>query len=155
MNAETRGRIARTWKDGIPILWTYVPEMPGQVTCRATPWLTVIRWEYDGSHNNGMPHAEENQLMLMLDAALAKIERPEFCVEAYRRIGAGIREFVYYVADRDKFLDEFNGCVAGEPRYPIEIKFYKDETWSDFQDLIDDLGSASGGASAAASVSPD
>ena len=77
--------------------------------------------------------------MLMLEAALLKIERPEICVEAYRRIGAGIREYVYYIVDRDRFLEEFNDYVAGDPRYPIEIKFYKDETWSDLQDLINDL----------------
>ena len=50
-----------------------------------------------------MPTTEENQHMLMLDVALGKMERPEFCVEGYRRIGAGLREFVFYIADRDEF----------------------------------------------------
>lgn len=139
MLSKMRGRIVRTFKDGIPILWTYVPEMPEQSSRCAIPWLTVMRWEYDGSENNGMPQTEENQRMLGLEAALRKIERPDFCVEAYRRIGAGIREFVYYIADRESFLEEFNDCVAGDSRYPIEIKFYKDESWSDLQGLIDDF----------------
>jgi len=103
------------------------------------PWLTVVRWEYDGSSNKGMPGSEENEHMLLLEAILGKIERPEFCYEAYRRIGAGVREFVYYVANRDQFLEEFNGYAAEEPRYPISITFYKDEAWSELQDLIDDL----------------
>lgn len=139
VNSETRGRIVETRKNGLRILWTYVSEMPEESSRRALPWLTVVRWEYDGSENNGMPQAAENQRMLMLEAALLKIERPEICVEAYRRIGAGIREYVYYIVDRDRFLEEFNDYVAGDPRYPIEIKFYKDETWSDLQDLINDL----------------
>jgi hypothetical protein len=139
VNSETRGRIVKTCNDRLPILWTYVPEMPGESSRRAMPWLTVVRWEYDGSENNGMPQTEENQRMLMLEAALLKIERPEFCVEAYRRIGAGIRQFVYYTVDIEKFLEEFNDYVAGDPCFPIEIKFYKDETWSDLQDLIDDF----------------
>ena len=139
MNSETRGRIVKTCKDGLPILWTYVPEMPEESSRRALPWLTVVRWEYDGSENNGMPHADENQRMLMLEAALLKIERPEMCVEAYRRIGAGLREFVYYIGDRERFIEEFNDHVAEDPRYPIEIKFYKDETWSELRDLINDL----------------
>ena len=125
VNSETRGRIVETYKDGSPILWTYVPEMPEETSRRALPWLTVVRWEYDGSENNGMPDTDENQRMLMLEAALLKIERPEICVEAYRRIGAGLREFVYYIVDRELFLEEFNEHVAGEPRYPIEIKFYQ------------------------------
>ena len=75
----------------------------------------------------------------MLEAALLKIERPEMCVEAYRRIGAGLREFVYYIGERERFIEEFNDRVAEDPRYPIEIKFYKDETWSELRDLINDL----------------
>jgi hypothetical protein len=137
--SEVSGRIVRTWKDEHRILWTYVPELPARDARRALPWLTVLRWEYDGSGCEGMPTAEENQHMLMLDAALQKVERPEFCVEAYRRIGAGLREFVFYIADRDKFLQEFNNCVGQDRRYPITIKFYKDEEWSELRDLIDDF----------------
>jgi hypothetical protein len=137
--SETRGRIAQTSKDGLRILWTYVPEIPPQDARRAMPWLTVIRWEYDGSGNEGMPSGEETEHMRMLEAILEKMEHPGFCHEGYRRIGAGIREFVYYVADRDKFLQEFNRCAAMDPRYPITIKFYQDDAWADLQDLIDDL----------------
>lgn len=138
-NQEVQGRIVKTSKDGLPILWTYVPEMPRESVRCVLPWLTVVRWEYDGSENKGMPRPDENRRMLMLESALLKIERPGFCVEAYRRIGAGIREFVYYIGDRERFLEEFNDFVSGDPRYPIEITFYRDETWSELQDLINDL----------------
>lgn len=138
-HTEVKGRIVRSWKGNQRILWTYVPEMPAQDIRRAMPWLTVLGWEYDGSEREGMPTAEENQHMLMLDAALSKIGRSEFCVEGYRRIGAGLREFVLYIADCDAFLREFNVCVALDPRYPITIKFYRDEEWSELRDLIDDF----------------
>jgi hypothetical protein len=105
----------------------------------AMPWLTVFRWEYNGSDSEGMPTTEENQHMLMLDVALGKIERHEFCVEGYRRIGAGLREFVFYIADREEFLEEFNRCVAHDRRYPIKVTFYKDEEWTELRDLIDDF----------------
>ena len=141
--SEATGRIVQTWKGEHRILWTYVPELPAQDARRAMPWLAVLRWEYEGSSCEGMPTAEENQHMLMLDAALQKVERPEFCVEGYRRIGAGLREFVFYIADRDKFLEELNKCGAQDRRYPIAIKFYKDEEWSELRDLIDDFRSAS------------
>ena len=88
-----------------------------------------------------MPGTEENQHILMLEAALAKLERIGFCREVYRRIGAGLREFVFYISDRDQFIDAFNRCVAGDPRYPISINFYLDQAWSELQDLIDDFKS--------------
>jgi hypothetical protein len=144
INSESLVRVVETRKDGLPIIWTYVPYIPVEATRHATPWLTVVRWEYDGFPDNGMPRTDENQLMLVLEVALGCIERPEFCVEVYRRVGAGLREFVYYIANRDRFLEEFNAHVAGKPRFPIEIKFYKDETWSELRDLIDDFSAISG-----------
>jgi len=80
--------------------------------------------------------------MLHLEAALGELERQDVCIEAYRRVGCGLREFVFYVADQESFLTAFNGHVSDHPRYPIEIKFYKDETWSELQELINDLGDA-------------
>jgi hypothetical protein len=139
---EKSGRIVQTTKDGLPILWTYIPEIPPADERSAMPWLTVVQWKYDGSGNRGMPGDEENRHMLRLEAILEKIERPEFCCDAYRRIGAGVREFVYYVADRDKFLQKFNECAADDPRYPVSITFYQDEAWSDLQDLIEDFRTA-------------
>jgi hypothetical protein len=136
---EKSGRVVQTWKDGLRIVWTYDSEIPAEGARSIMPWLTVVEWEYDGSSNKGMPGNEENQHMLILDATLGKLERPEFCYEAYRRIGAGLREFVYYVADCNEFLQEFNAYAAEDSRYPITIKFYRDEAWSDLQDLIDDF----------------
>lgn len=140
--SETLGRIVQTWKDGLRILWTYVPEMPARDARSAMPWLTIVRWEYDGSGNEGMPSVDETRHMLMLEATLGKIEHPAFCLEGYRRIGAGVREFVYYISDRDRFLQEFNSCAAKDSRYPITIKFYEDEAWSELQNLIDDFKTA-------------
>jgi hypothetical protein len=136
---DSTGLIVQTWKDQLRILWTYVPLMPAEHVRLASPWLTVLSWVYDGTADKGMPCPADNQLMTNLDLVLGKMEDQEVCFEAYRRIGAGLREFVFYSADRDRFLELFNGLVAGHPRYPIEIKFFKDETWSELQDLIDDL----------------
>lgn len=55
-------------------------------------------------------------------------------------------KFVYYIADRHRYLAEFNNWVVGVPRYPIKIKFYLDESWRGLQELIDDFN-ATGGAS--------
>ena len=140
--SKTSGRVVRTLKDGLPILWTYVPEMPSEDDRISSPWLAVVSWAYDGSGNNGMPNSEDNEAMQRLEGALGLIERPEFCFEAYRRVGNGLREFALYIADRDQFLAELNEHLADHPGYPLEIKFCEDESWSDFQCLIEDLASA-------------
>ena len=40
---------------------------------------------------------------------------------------------MYYVADRDLFMTTLNDALRGHPRYPIEIEFYEDPEWDDFQ----------------------
>ena len=141
-SSEPRGRIVRTEKDGKPILWTYVPEMPCEDERLVCPWLAVLRWQYDGSDNNGMPDEEANRGMLAIDDALGTIEQPKYCTEAYRRVGNNLREFVLYIADQEQFLASLNNALADHPRFPIEIKFYEDKEWSDFQQLIDDFSEA-------------
>jgi len=136
---DRAGKIFQTLKDGKRILWTLVPEMPLEVTRSTLPWLAVIFWEYDGSSRNGMPSDEVNTKMLSFEHELTAIESPGFCFEAYRRIGNDLREFVLYIADRDSFMAELNVRLAEHPRYPIEIKFYQDESWSELQELINDL----------------
>ena len=77
---EPTGLVVRTHNAaGLPILWTYVPEMPTEVTRLSLPWLATVRWQYDGSSNNGMPSPKENELMQMLEDALGRTERPGFC----------------------------------------------------------------------------
>jgi hypothetical protein len=116
--------------------------MPSDEEQRSCPWLTVLRWHYDGSGNNGMPDEEVNRGMLSLDETLGTLESPRSCTEAYRRIGYDLREFVFYVADRDDFLSSLNMALANHPKYPIEIKFYEDENWSDLAKLINDFNEA-------------
>jgi hypothetical protein len=140
--AESKGRIVRTYSEGQAILWSYVPELPSDEDCRARPWLTVLTWVYDGTTNLGMPDEATNQLMLQLDGALENVENPTSCAEAYRRIGGGLREFVYYTADQEEFMDRLNSILADHPPYPIEIKFYEDDSWSDFKKLIADFSDA-------------
>ena len=141
-SSDPKGLIVRTVKDGKPILWTYVPEMPDEVERVSCPWLTVLSWRYDGSKNNGMPDIETNRGMLELDQALQTLDSSKSCSEAYRRIGFDLREFVLYVANRDDFLASLNLALATHPVYPIEIKFYEDTNWSELKTLIDDLSKA-------------
>jgi hypothetical protein len=139
---DRAGRIVRTYVDGMAILWTYVPELPLEEERLAMPWLTVLSWKYDGTSNSGMPNHETTQLMLGLDQALGSVEQPSQHVEVYRRIGKGLREFVFHVADREAFMEALNRALASHPQYPIEIKFYEDRSWSDLTKLIADFSDA-------------
>ena len=89
-----------------------------------------------------MPNEQTNREMLELDRALDTLEVPNSCIEAYRRIGLGLREFVFYVSNRDGFMSSLNQALANHIGYPIEIKFYEDANWSELQTLINDFSYA-------------
>lgn len=131
--AQELGIIGRTTEDGFPVVYKFVDELPSEQDRERLPWLTVISWKYDGSARNGMPPESVNQQMIALERAIDALESPALCRHAYSRTGNGLKEFVYYISDQDGFMSAFNDALHGHPRYPIEITFYEDRQWSDFQ----------------------
>jgi len=53
-----------------------------------------------------------------------------------------LRECVFYIADRERFMQEFNRHAADDPRYPISITFHNDAAWSDLHNLIKEFKAA-------------
>lgn len=134
-----KGIIGRSFEQGAPVIWSFVDELPNQQARQVKPWLTVVSWQYDGSGNDGMPGVDLQELMQELERALYPLEESAFSLAAYRRTGNGLKEFSYYVEDRALFMARLNELLAGHPKYPLEIKFFEDPTWSDFEKLAADF----------------
>jgi hypothetical protein len=49
--------------------------------------------------------------------------------------GVGLREWLYYAKDRDRFMKRFNELLAGHEPYPLKIEFYDDPAWKVWVDL--------------------
>jgi Family of unknown function (DUF695) len=133
--AQDLGIIGETKEDGLPVIFKFVDELPNQETRQKFRWLTVISWKYDRSIRNGMPPDSTNKQMIALEDAIDELEKAALCRHAYSRTGNGLKELVYYLSDRDQFMAAFNNALREHPRYPLEIKFYEDEKWEDFQNV--------------------
>ena len=137
---EEKGIIGRTHENGLPVIYKFVNEMPLLSIRNQLQWLTVISWKYDGTSNNGMPETDENQRMISLEDIIEEnIENDKVLRHVYSRTGNNLKELVYYIYNQDQFLEDFNKAMSKQPRYPIEINFYKDKVWKDFQKLINDF----------------
>ncbi len=131
--------------NGSPVVYKFLTQLPNIKEREKLNWLTVIAWKYDGSTNNGMPPKETNKLMIRLEDALEAIEGYGQIYEmAYTATGNYLKEFVYYIADRDVFMEKFNKALSGHPRYPLEINFYEDSEWSDLAKLLDGFSNVIG-----------
>jgi hypothetical protein len=129
---EPQGVIGRSYKDDLPVIWKFVNAEPSVDTREALPWLTVISWEYDGSDNNGMPVKALNEQMVRLEKAIEDgVEATGFCEHAISKTGSNLKELIYYIHDRDSFLEHLNVALGHHERYPIEITFDEDPEWTE------------------------
>jgi hypothetical protein len=133
--ARDLGIIGEAKEDGHPVIFKFVDGLPSQEMRRKFRWLTVISWKYDRSIRNGMPPDDMNKQMIVLEDAIDGLEKVALCRHAYSRTGNGLKELVYYIIDREQFMVAFNRALREHPRYPLEVKFYEDEEWGDFQNL--------------------
>lgn len=131
-----KGVIGEIREDGLPVVYKFVNELPPESTREQFGWLTVISWKYDGSGRNGMPAQDVNARMLDLEHAIdSGLEQRRLCRHAYSRTGNHLKELAYYITDRTEFIDAFNETLASHAPYPIEITFYEDRAWQDFQTI--------------------
>src|SRR5262245_6087826 len=128
-DSQEKGIIGEIVEDGFPVVFKFVNELPAQDTRGRYGWLTVVSWKYDGSQRNGMPRQEVNSRMIDLEQAIETLEEEGHCLHAYSRTGNGLKELVYYISDRDRFMQAFNEALKNRPTYPIEITFYEDQEW--------------------------
>jgi hypothetical protein len=135
--AQEKGIIGKYTEDGSPVILKFVNEFPTEDVRNVYRWLTVISWEYDGGQNNGMPPKDTNLSMISLEDALdVSLEKEGHCKHAYSRTGNNLKEFVYYTENQEIFLAAFNNALVSHPLYPIEITFYEDQSWEDFQRIL-------------------
>jgi hypothetical protein len=117
--------------DGLPVIIKVMEDLPPENVRERFGWLTVISWRYDASDNNGMPAPAVNDQMVQLEHAIDNIQEDELRVQVYSKTGNGLKELVYYIGDRDEFIQAFNDALADQPRYPLEIEFFEDPEWGD------------------------
>ncbi len=122
--------------NGKPVTYKILSHAPQDAVKKNMQWLLVISWKYDGTVQNGMPSAKERALMDQLETGLAKIVgHTTTHLDIYSATGNNHKERMFYVSDRKQFMEQFNQALKGHPQYPIQIRFYQDEKWSDLESL--------------------
>ena len=139
MNAEENGIIGKMIEKGMPVIYSFDNYLPEQSVIDDFPTLVVIKWEYDGSENNGMPSKKEQIKIYKLEDALNELANEDISFRAYARTGNNLREFVYYTVDQPFYLNALNEKLKNHPRYPLDIVFYQDPEWSDYKKLMEDF----------------
>ncbi len=139
--AEETWSIGKLHVKGMPVIYKFLTHLPDKEVTSKLKWLAVISWKYDGSNNNGMPTKEINDLMIELEDGLEEVKGSgKIYLPVYAATGNNVKEFVFYISDRDLFLEQLNNSLTQHQSYPIEITFYKDEDWTELSELLNDFG---------------
>jgi hypothetical protein len=136
-DSQEKGVIGEILEGGFPVVFKFVDELPSEEARGRFGWLTVVSWKYDGTQRNGMPPEEVNMRMISLEHTIDGLESQGHCIHAYSRTGNSLKELVYYISDRDQFMETFNNALKDQPPYPVEITFYEDRSWEDFQKVLE------------------
>ncbi len=92
--------------------------------------LVIISWYYKGNES-GMPELDIHKKMNAFEDALeAGTEKRQVAFQALSITGDGKKEWRYYAADMDEFMNSLNTDLSGHEEYPLQIQSFLDPDWS-------------------------
>jgi len=104
--------------------------------------LIIIKWVYE-PNDFGMPDVSVHRQMNRFEDALeAGVERRRTAYQAASLTGSGQKEWRYYAADAEAFMDSLNADLTGHERYPLHIEMFQDSEWTALREIQDRLGDA-------------
>lgn len=139
MDNEEYGVIAEAYENGFRVVYSFDNYLPAKEIVQKFPTLLVIKFEYDGSENDGMPSTAGSAIIYAFEALLDELVDDGKSFSAYTRTGGNFREFVHYTTDEESYMRSFNQAAKDHKRYPIEIFFYRDPEWTDYTKLMEDF----------------
>ncbi len=121
-------------EEGCQVHVRALEQMPAQDLIDAHPIQTVISWEY-APNEDGFPEEVEllriGELEELLIAGVTQIS-----VLTLSLTGNGRREWWFYAAETEGFLEALNQALSGYPRFPIQINTCEDAGWESMHELI-------------------
>lgn len=120
---------------GKPLIVRMRSTLPAEADQSLFRYLLIIRWAYE-PNERGMPDSDTHKLMNAFEDALeAGTEQRLSGVQAVSLTGDGKKEWRYYTAEVDGFIESLNVDLVGHPHYPLQIESFVDEDWRGLRDM--------------------
>jgi hypothetical protein len=119
-----------SWQ-GRPTMIRYRPNLAKYIGDIRYPRRITFTWEYEDSHDNGLPTDAQNSEMDTFENSLVATFDPErIAILAFVFTRAGIREWHYYVGHVADLSQRVDAALAySEERLPIKIAIEDDADW--------------------------
>lgn len=101
------------------------------------PALIIAAWPYDLGDDKGLPDRKTyEQMHAFQEAVHTALTQTGAGLEAATLLGRGVKEWRYYAADPEAFLDVFNKALAALPEFPLEMQSFDDPDWDGLTELL-------------------
>ena len=85
-----------------------------------------ITWKYAGD----MPSGNTNAAQVAFESAIDVLTGDNKVAELVQvASGGGVKEWLFYCSDRERFTEEFDRLLTGRESYPVEISSLDDPDW--------------------------
>lgn len=102
----------------------------------------VIKWQYENSNETELPSEIINNEQLAFERTIDKLLRDNslsYLIQV--TTGLGLKEWLFYTKDKEKFIRMFNKYLKGHKKYPINIEFFEDSDWKIWANFLNCLRS--------------
>lgn len=122
--------VGETTINGLPLVVRFRTGLPLASERQRNENLVIVTWAYSGIES-GMPNDEDKTLMNRFEEAIEQgFEPSDVGALVASLTGNHQKEWRFYTADVDAFLNAFNACLAGHPSYPLELRVFNDPDWN-------------------------
>ena len=129
--------MAEGQEDGLPVYFRFRDNAPVGVEISEFPRLMNVYWRCESPENEGMPTAALHDQMTEFEMLLDPIEGPNLGFMVLSITGNHRKEWIWYIRNDQKFLDQLNAALSGKPPFPIEIEGADDPGWKSYLSLLD------------------
>ncbi len=111
-------------------------QLPPKQDRAERPLLIRVTWTYPDTLS-GMPDATTLDEIENFEAALfASLDQQDWATEVAAITGNNAKQWRFYCADGDDFVERFHAALDGHPVYPIELEGINDAEWRGLRDLL-------------------
>lgn len=111
---------------------------PQLANAEAFQFAVRVTWPYESA--TPMPTPEVAALQNRFDIALDELTGHNGFAEIVRvATGNGVKEWLFYTTDVERFGAEFNRLLEGHPRYPVSLDFEQDPEWSIWSTFVESV----------------
>ena len=127
----------------LPIIYRYRQNRPRRAKPEILPTALRVLWAFDGSKNNGMPEAADNDAQVRFEDAIEPLTEGPSSFLMLVRTGNSWKEWLFYTESAEGWAATLTKLLVGHPPYPLEISNWHDEPWSTWQQFA---GGVTGGS---------